>query len=280
MIQQSFAPGSHLQKFIREYVLIHLDIDKNLEVPVKPYPANPEQGITFYVRGYVTSVNFETGVWEKRPSVVVFGQPISRQNLRPTHQYLMLDVRFQPGALYKFLRLPLTQFLHKNIDAELVLGREVKEVNEELAGAPDYKSIITIVETYLWRKIRHINEHNHPFEKIGPLIQDNPQSFSLEKIARQACMSRSQFERKFQIQTGVTPKFFSRICRFYNAFELKTRSPALDWLSVAVQNGYSDYQHLVKDFKQFSSSVPNQLMEDYTGSVERWKATGLIPNFV
>lgn len=93
-------------------------------------------------------------------------------------------------------------------------------------------------------------------------------------------MSPSQFERKFQRQTGVTPKFFSRICRFYQAFELKTRKPTLDWLSIAVRTGYSDYQHLVKDFKQFSGNVPNLLIEDYTSSVERWQAIGLIPNFV
>ena len=192
----------------------------------------------------------------------------------------MLDVRFQPGALYNFIQIPLTEFLHRNIDAELVLGREIREVNEELADAPDYETMLAIVETYLWTKIRQINKANYPFERIGRLIQDNPQSFSLKKMAREVCMSPSQFERKFQLQTGVTPKFFSRICRFYQAFELKTRKPALDWLSIAVRTGYSDYQHLVKDFKQFSGNVPNLLIEEYSSSVERWQATGLIPNFV
>jgi len=280
MIQQSFLPGPHLQKYIREYVLIHLEIDKNLEVPIKPYPANPEQGITFYVKGFVTSVDPVTSIAEKRPSTVIFGQPISRQNLQPTHEYLMLDIRFQPGALYNFIQIPLTEFLHRNIDAELVLGREIREVNEELADAPDYETMLAIVETYLWTKIRQINKANYPFEKIGQLIQDNPQSFSLKKMAKEACMSPSQFERKFQRQMGITPKFFSRICRFYQAFELKACKPTLDWLSIAVWTGYSDYQHLVKDFKQFSGNAPNLLIEDYTSSVERWHATGLIPNFV
>ena len=280
MIQQSYLPGPHLQKWIREYVLVHLEIDKNQEVPVKPYPANPEQGITFYVRGFVKSIDSVTGFAMRRPPAVVFGQPISRQNLQPTHQYLMVDVRFQPGALYGFIRLPLTEFLHKNIDAELIFGKEINMVNDQLADAPDYASILRIVDAWLFTKIRRIKEEHHPFEKISRLIQDDPQSFSLEKIARQACMSASQFERKFQSRTGVTPKFFSRICRFHQAFELKTRRPALDWLSIAVQTGYSDYQHLVKDFKQFSGAVPNGLMEDYTRSVERWQATGLIPNFV
>ncbi len=162
----------------------------------------------------------------------------------------------------------------------MVLGGAVREVDSDLAGASDYESMRAIVETYLWKKIRHLKEDNHPFEKIGQLIQAKPQSFHLDKIAREACLSPSQFERKFQIQTGVTPKFFSRICRFFQAFELKARNPALDWLSIAIRSGYTDYQHLVKDFKQFSGNVPNVLIADYVDSVEHWLAAGLIPNFV
>ncbi len=109
-----------------------------------------------------------------------------------------------------------------------------------------------IVETYLWKKIQHLKVDNHPFEKVGQLIQNNPRSFYLEKIARDACLSPSQFERKFQMQTGVTPKLFSRICRFYQAFELKARNPTLDWLSIAIRSGYTITSTLLK----ISSSFP------------------------
>ena len=280
MIQQSILPGAHLIKYIREYVLVHLDIDGNLKVPVKPYPPNPEQGITFYVNGFVTSTDPVTGMAERRPSTVIFGQPVVMQNLQPTHRYLMLDIRFQPGFLYKFIRVPMPEFLHKNVSAELVLGNEIRDVNDELANAKDYKSMIAIVETYLWKKIHDIKADNHPFEKIAPMIQNSPQSFNLDVMARDACMSPSQFERKFQLQTGVTPKFFSRVCRFFRAFELKARNPSLDWMSIAIRSDYTDYQHLVKDFKQFSGDVPKILIQEYTNSVERWLAAGLTPNFV
>ncbi len=46
----------------------------------------------------------------------------------------MFDIRFQPGALYKFIREPMAQFLHKNVDAELVLGGEIRNVHNDLAA--------------------------------------------------------------------------------------------------------------------------------------------------
>jgi hypothetical protein len=57
------------------------------------------------------------------------------------------------------------------------------------------------------------------------------------------------------------------------------KNASLDWLSVAVRSGFTDYQHL-EDFKQFSGDVPNILIRDYANSVEQWLAAGLIPNFV
>jgi hypothetical protein len=62
---------------------------------------------------------------------------------------------------------------------------------------------------------------------------------------------------------GVGPKLFSRISRFYQAFEYKETHSNVDWLTVALQFGYSDYNHLVKDFKQFGIVTPNILLQEY-----------------
>lgn len=61
---------------------------------------------------------------------------------------------------------------------------------------------------------------------------------------------------------GIGPKLYSRISRFYQAFQYKEMHPHLDWLSVAVHFGYSDYDHLAKDFKQFANVTPNLLLKE------------------
>ena len=68
---------------------------------------------------------------------------------------------------------------------------------------------------------------------------------------------------------GVSPKFLARISRFDKAFELKQQSTSLDWLSIALQTGYNDYQHLVKDFKQFAGVTPNLILQAELDSPER-----------
>ena len=59
---------------------------------------------------------------------------------------------------------------------------------------------------------------------------------------------------------GVGPKLFTRIARFEQPMKLKNTRPSLDWLSVALELGYYDYQHLGRDFKEFTQLTPNEFL--------------------
>lgn len=269
MICKRIKPGLELSHYIKEYLILHVLFDTNAATPVKSYPVNPEEGMTFHLRGSLYSESPELGISEKRAQTVIFGQPDSRQNLFLSHEFMMVHVRFQPGALFKLFGIPMAEFVHKNIDAELILGQEIKVVNNQLANAPNYGCMPLLLDTYFQRKINKIKINVQPIDKIGALILEDPQGFNLEKTANQACLSHRQFEKRFAQQIGITPKYFARICRFYQAYELKEYRPNLDWLSIAVQTGYNDYQHLVKDFKQFAGTTPNILILQSANNPER-----------
>ena len=277
MIYCCYHPSDYLREFVRDYLLIHFDFSETKTTPVKPYPACPKQGIIFYIRGSVVSSNPLTGVSEKRAQTVIFGQPIARQNLHLPNDYLAISVRFQPGALYKFLGVPMTNFLQKNEDAELVIGQEIRLLQEQLNGASSYETMFKLIEDFLWARIRKLKENIHPVDKIGQLLFDNPRIFTLDKLAREACLSASQLERRFLQQIGVPPKFYARICRFYKAYLLKQRNPSLTWLEVAWDTGYNDYQHMVKDFKAFANGTPNSFIQEDANSPEQ--SLSLNPRF-
>ena len=269
MIYRSCQPSAHLRDFIRDYLLIHFDFNNLENTPVKPYPVCPKQGIIFYIKGTVVSSIPETGTLDKRAQTVIFGQPLMRQNLHLPKDYLAISVRFQPGALFKFLKVPMSEFLHKNENAELVLGHEVRKLNDQLAHTGSYENMLSLIEEFLWKKIQLLKENIHPVDKIGQLILNSPQQFSLDKFAREACLSASQLERRFVQQIGVPPKFYARVCRFYQAYTMKLQNPVLPWLDIAWETGYNDYQHMVKDFKTFSDCTPNQLILEASVSPEQ-----------
>lgn len=270
MICKRFLPCPELRNYIREYLTIHLIFENNnTPPPAKAYPVHPEEGIRFVVRGTLLSENLETGLIEKRPGISIFGQPAFRQNLLISHEYLLIHVRFRPGMLYKLLRIPMTKIVNQNIDATLILGKEIAEIYEQLAACSDYNAMHTILNNYFFLKLKQFQNNIRPLDKIGALIFHNPQEFNLEKMAMQACLSFRQFENRFAELVGVTPKYFARVCRFYKAYELKELHQNMDWLSVAIRTGYNDYQHLVKDFKEFAGTTPRILIKEGLNNPER-----------
>ena len=152
---------------------------------------------------------------------------------------------------------------------EAILNPGIRELHERLANVTRYETIVYLVEQYLWQRIQSLTDTGQPLDRVIRLMADHPTAFSMDQWANEACLSVSQFERRFSRQVGISPKLFARTNRFYQAFQLKDQNPALDWLSVAVQTGYTDYQHLAKDFKQFAGATPNSLSLAQTQASER-----------
>jgi hypothetical protein len=67
----------------------------------------------------------------------------------------MIHTRFQPGGLFKLLRIPMTELIHQNIDAELIIGQEIKEVQKQLIESKSYDAMFPILNNYLRRHSRH-----------------------------------------------------------------------------------------------------------------------------
>jgi AraC-like DNA-binding protein len=269
MIYQYIAPGYLLREYVRDYLVAHFVFDQNEDIPFKPYSPKPEQTITFLPKGGLTVKNPLTDEAKEAPTVSVCGQQVSRYNFYLSREYLMLRVHFHPGALYRLLRIPLTEFTDSWFDASSVINHEIQQINERLGSCTDYTQMISIVEDYFLHKIKAVKCDAHPLDKAAALIAADPSRFSLDWLASQACLCTRQFNRKFTERMGVGPKFYSRIVRFYKAYAYKETHPQDDWLMVALLFGYNDYQHMVKDFKQFAQVTPTTWINQDNQSPER-----------
>jgi AraC-like DNA-binding protein len=268
MIYQYITPRLELQEFVRDYLIVHLLFDKNESIPYKPFPPKPEQGLLFTPLGSITLQSPITGSSFTAPAASVFGQQVQKFNFHVSQEYLMIKVHFKPGALYRVLEVALSEIIENCVEAEPLVGMEVRQINERLANETLYPVMIQIVEQYLLDKVRNVNKGMHPIDKATSYMLTNPTSFSLEWLASEACLSPRQFDRKFIERIGISPKLYSRIVRFNHAYQYKVTNPAANWLTIAINSGYSDYQHLVKDFKEFSNLTPPLFLEEHDMSPE------------
>jgi len=268
MIFSHIAPRPALRNFVRDYLIAHFRFDHETQTPLKPYAPKPEQGVTFFVRGRPTSVNPLTGEVQTAPPVSIFGQQHRRCDVHLASEFLMLRVHFQPGALFRLLKVPLYEYGENYFDAELVLNGEARDVSERLSTARSYDEMVALIEEYLVRRVGKAKQDVHPADRAASCLTADPLNSSLDWLARQACLSPRQFNRKFTERMGVGPKLYSRVVRFHRAHRLKASRPTIAWPTVAIESGYADYQHMVRDFRYFTNATPNVWLDQDSTSPE------------
>jgi AraC-like DNA-binding protein len=60
----------------------------------------------------------------------------------------------------------------------------------------------------------------------------------------------------FNLEVGVKPKLFVRIQRFQRVLQKVHYLPVVDWRQLALEQGYFDQSHLIRDFVAFSGLSP------------------------
>jgi transcriptional regulator GlxA family with amidase domain len=77
-------------------------------------------------------------------------------------------------------------------------------------------------------------------------------------------LSHRRLIELFTAQVGMTPKLFGRVQRFQRAASLTRRQRSPDWANVAVECGYCDQSHLIRDFIAFSGLSPADFLRHST----------------
>lgn len=256
MLLNEIKPSPPLARYIRLYRIVDFRFPDAVIIPPKLYSPRPEQCLQFYPRDLET-VHYPASdqvVAGKRVSFV--GQHNFLQQRVVGKEFLSLQVVFQPGTFYRLTGIALHEFTNQYLDASAIFGSAVHEVNEQLFHAGSYPTMVQVVETFLSRLIKRIQKEEHPVDHCGRIMLLQEDQFALDPFLKMACLSARQFDRKFNEHLGIPPKQFLRIIRFDKAYRMKNRFPQLDWLSVAVRCGYHDYQHLAKDYKDFTGYTP------------------------
>ena len=269
---QTYLPGMALRQFVKGYQLWHFDFPDNVKLPFKPYAPRPEQALVFCPRGFELVEHTSNGKILQRPRSYIMGQYTERTNRHiGSSDFITLIINFQPGVLHRVTRIPFNELTNTFVDAGAVLGNEVSLINERLNSTDNYNEMIWIVENYLHALMTKVKRETHPLDTVANLLIEHPENAALAKMAGESYLSQRQFERKFAERIGVTPKLFTRIARTSKAFRIKYHHPEQDWLRIALECGYHDYQHLVRDFKEFAGETPTTyLAKDMQISPERF----------
>jgi AraC-like DNA-binding protein len=266
MFQQLYEPHPALKEFVNNIMIHEVMFDATENQHTFSVPPLPEHCLMFYVRDRSDAEDMATNKKETLSSSIVVGPHTNRHMMTPGRNHLMIKVGFQPGGLYRLLGIPMNELLcQDSFDCTDLLGNEVNEVNDKLKHAASHTEMKTIIENFLLKHVGTLKPAL-PIDRVLPLLIRERGLLKIEQLASQACLSVRQFERVFQQRIGLTPKHFSRMVRFSQAWIMKEQTPAFSWIKIAHECGYFDQMHLIRDFHEFAGVNPSSIEAELLNS--------------
>ena len=176
-----------------------------------------------------------------------------------------VGVRFRPGMAGPFLRVAAAELTDRTVPLSDLWGRRAGELERQLDGAPSGAACLRVLETALQPQARPANAVQ---SAIGAIAANCGQA-DLDWIAAQANLSPRQFRRRCLEESGLAPKLLCRVLRFRRASSMSAGVPRPDWAAIALEAGYFDQAHLIRDFREFTGWTPMAVFSNTASQAAR-----------
>jgi AraC-like DNA-binding protein len=172
---------------------------------------------------------------------------------------LVLGARFRPAGAVPFLECSASEITDASVPLEDVWGKDANRLHERLAECVSISERLDILQGALLVRLAGARQEDTRMMYAARCIANDTTFSNLSDLAVDLGMSLRQFRRRFQAEVGIGPKRFSRIIRFQRLLETVLERGGL-WADLALEHGYFDQAHLIRDFKEFTGLGPTQYM--------------------
>jgi AraC-like DNA-binding protein len=194
------------------------------------------------------------GRTETQPVRMLVGQMDHPVTVLPSGLVDVVGVRFHPSGAHPLFRFPMSELRN-----ELVPLGDVADLTECLDGIP-IEGRARALDAIFLPRFQNDTAVSDGFDRAVKSVVAREGRVSVDSLSRGLGVSARQLERAFRERVGLGPKRFTRVLRFQSVF----RRASLDerpWAELALECGYYDQAHFIRDFRAFTGQSPAALFQ-------------------
>lgn len=175
----------------------------------------------------------------------------------PNENIRIINIDFLPWGAYSVFGLEQSQFHNITVDAT-ELFPALRDLLPDLeTHLHDDEYCMRILEKFLISELqKREKQTDERIINACKEITQNKGNLQIKELCKKAGMSHSGLTNYFSEMIGVTPKLFGRIARFTAVQNFLGENPNTGWSDIVHQFDYFDQNHFIREFKQFTGSVP------------------------
>ncbi|MBS1786032.1 MAG: AraC family transcriptional regulator [Acidobacteria bacterium] len=186
----------------------------------------------------------------------VGGVSRSRFTRRLEGQGRVFGIKFKPAGFHPFLGEPLSSLTDMLLTLSEVFGGSGQDLEDSVLAADEDATRIEIAEAFL-RSCHPGPDPRVPFlNGIAARIAEDREITRLDHLSGPFGVSSRTLQRLFARYVGVSPKWVIQRYRLHEALARVDEGNLVDWAALALDLGYFDQAHFIKDFKALVGRTP------------------------
>jgi AraC-like DNA-binding protein len=171
-----------------------------------------------------------------------------------------VEIDFSPIGAALFLGHPLGALGNQVVDLPALLGAEGRRLIEQLDEAPGWTARFALLDRVIAGRIAAASPVGGELRHAWTALETSGGRIEIGALAQELGWSRTHLIRRFTDQFGLPPKRTARILRFDRTVRLLQSGAAESWTALALDCGYYDQAHMIRDFQRFAGSAPQDFL--------------------
>ncbi|NOJ47808.1 helix-turn-helix transcriptional regulator [Bradyrhizobium archetypum] len=227
-----------------------------------PLTARPHQIIDIYL-GDPFRLRIDGGPLQTAAETVVVGPQGSRRiQLYMSGEVHIFNILLQPAALNRLVGLDMTSLVNEGIPARDVLGKSAVLLSGAVRSASDFDARVAAAERW-FGMMQDDSPAQDGIDYTSRLLLASRGRVRIDQLVKQSGLSARQFQRRFTVQVGLSPKLYARTVRFDAALTAHRNEPSKPWTGIIHSAGYFDQAHFIRECHGLVGVAPSQLVGDW-----------------
>lgn len=241
-------PDDRVAVFVEHYWIVSWDLEPGDEYLAETLP-HPNVVLTF-----------------ERDNARIQGVMRGKFSRRLRGRGLVFGVKFKAGGFFPFYGADVAELTDRQVPVAAVFGQAGAALEDEiLVAGPDRRAMADRMNEFL---LARLPETDPVAARTAALVRLCAEDTGIQRvedliarrreIAGEPEANKRALQRNFRKYVGVSPKWVIQRYRLHEALDRIERGESIDWPRLALELGYFDQAHFIRDFKKLVGVAPGE----------------------
>lgn len=174
-------------------------------------------------------------------------------------------VKFRPGGFRPFFGQAVARLANRSLPLQHVFGSAGAQLERAVFAAPDARAMSDAAHRFLCERLPAPDPDAARAAMIVDAIASDRSLLRVDELVARFGLGMRSLQRLFSDYVGVGPKWVIGRYRLHEAIDRIADGERVDWTTLALELGYFDQAHFIRDFRNLVGRTPTE----YAQSVRR-----------